>query len=76
MSPGEKRRRKAKREREAAAYEAALAAVKATGATCSTCRHFGHMPQDKRRTCELDSDWEGYAVVAAGHVCPRHQSGS
>jgi hypothetical protein len=71
-SPGEKRRRKAQRERRRIAYANALAAIKATGATCSTCAHYGKVPLRKKHCCELDSDFGGYVIVEPGDVCPRH----
>ena len=70
MSPGEKRRRAAKREREAAAYAAALAALPAD-ATCSTCRHLDRVHVAPRLSCDLDSDFHGYAITRADHKCPR-----
>lgn len=70
-SPGEKRRRKAKRIREQAAYAAAVAAVRATGASCSTCQHWIKSPVG--RACDLESDFEGYTLRKAEDVCPRHK---
>lgn len=71
MSPGEKRRRQAKRERERLAYEAALAALP-SGATCGTCAHCGKYPDGRgERTCELDSDFSGHTIVQLDQVCPR-----
>lgn len=73
-SPGEKRRRKAKRERELAAYALALAAVKSTGATCSTCANYIRAGDLKEHACDLDSDFHGYAIVKPHYVCPRYQN--
>lgn len=70
-SPGEKRRRKAKREREQAAYAAACADLRLTGACCSTCAHYGN--SECGRHCELDSDFKGYILRDPQDVCPRHQ---
>ncbi len=74
MSPSKKQRRKAKREREQAAYAIALAAVKATGATCSTCVNYirAHSISKTARACELDSDSDGYVIVRPDFVCTRH----
>lgn len=70
MSPGEKRRRKAKREREQAAYAAAVSALP-TGSCCCNCAHRGTMPLSRKPICTLDSDFAGYTVVELMHVCPR-----
>lgn len=73
MSPGEKRRRKAKAVRKRAAYEAVLAPLKAAGATCATCKHYGPRPNGlNSRICELDSDYEGYVSVKPSHLCTRY----
>lgn len=71
VSPGEQRRRQAKRERDRAAYSAALAALP-VGARCETCAHCGKYPDGgSKRTCILDSDFDGYAIVQPTDVCPR-----
>lgn len=70
MSPGEKRRRQAKRERERVAYEAAIAALPAE-ATCATCSHCRKYPHKPKLSCELDSDFHGYAIVKPSDRCPR-----
>lgn len=72
-SPGEKRRRKAKREREQAAYAEALAAVTAQGFSCLTCKHRARTLIGNQHHCELDSDHEGYAIVRPDYVCPRYE---
>lgn len=69
MSPGEKRRRKARREREAAVYAAQLAALPA-GARCDTCEHCDKVLMAPRMSCDLGSDFHGYAIVTAHHRCP------
>jgi hypothetical protein len=72
MSPGEKRRRKAKREREDAARRVIVAGLRAAGASCATCAHCGHYPGDARRTCIIDSDFEGYTIVSPDDLCFQH----
>ena len=69
MSPGDKRRRQAKRDRDRAAYAAALAALPAN-AMCGTCRHADRVHVAPKLSCDLDSDFNGYAIVAADHRCP------
>lgn len=69
VSPGERRRRLAKRERNRAAYEADMAPLRAAGRSCSTCAHYGKCPLG--RHCELDSDFEGYVLVKPDYLCPR-----
>lgn len=72
MSPGEKRRRKAKRERDRARHQAAYDALKALGASCATCRHFAKAPFSlggKGHICERDSDFEGYVRTTASDLC-------
>jgi hypothetical protein len=70
MNPGEKRRRQAKRARDATAYEAAMAPLRAAGASCATCRHNAPMPGPERgRHCAIDSDFHGYTVVKPDGLC-------
>lgn len=71
-SPGEKRRRKAKREREQAAYAAAVALLRTAGASCATCKHRGIGPTDIGLICEIDSDFHGYATVKMTDLCPSY----
>ncbi|WP_309567022.1 hypothetical protein [Methylobacillus flagellatus] len=68
MGPGEKARRKRKRERELAKHTALLAGLRTTGARCETCAHRGHHSQ-YGVICELKSDWEGYVRVDLRQVC-------
>lgn len=70
-SPGEKRRRAAKRERERDAYQAAMAALP-DGASCVTCKHYSYATMLPGYHCSLDSDWEGYVRVKPDYVCPRY----
>ena len=71
VSPGDRRRRQAKRERDRAVYEALLAPLKAAGASCGTCRNYKVAPYDKtKRICEIDTDRDGYTVVKADGLCP------
>ena len=71
MSPGEKRRRQAKRARDRSAYEALLAPLKAAGASCGSCDHYAKAPYDKtKHICEIDTDRDGYTVVKADGLCP------
>jgi hypothetical protein len=68
MSPGEKRRRKLKREREQAAYEAALRPHLIAGHQCATCEHWGR--SEAGRHCELESDFYGYVLKKPTDLCP------
>lgn len=75
MSPGEKLRRQRKTAERAKAYAEAMAALRAVGACCGTCRHFGRPPMGMSgRICELDSDSDGHVERAAHELCPRHQT--
>lgn len=69
MSPGEKRRRKAKREREAAAYAAALAKLP-QHATCASCKHVDRVHHKPKLSCLLESDFYGDLLVTPEHRCP------
>lgn len=40
-------------------------------ASCASCANRGRMPHDARMTCDLDSDFHGYSLVAPEHVCTR-----
>ena len=72
-SPGDKRRREAKRERERVAYEAAMALLRAAGRSCASCAHFERVPTPFRNEwhCSIESDFHVYAVVKASHLCPK-----
>lgn len=73
-SPEFKARRKAKRARERIAYEATCAALKSGGASCGNCAHHSPYPQPGHKgeiICDLDTDFQGYAVTTPGRVCPR-----
>lgn len=70
MSPGDKRRRLAKRARDRVAYEAAIAALPIQ-ARCDTCEHVDRVHTAPRLNCDLDSDFSGYQIVLAQHRCPR-----
>lgn len=75
-SPGEKRRRKAKRERERVAYQDAMAALPVE-ARCGNCKHRLNNPATLVGLyCDLDSDFQGYAKTATDAVCPRWNAGS
>lgn len=71
-SPGEKRRRAAKRERERLAYEAAMKALREKGASCATCKHRGSR-QFAEAVCELTSDFYGYSKVKMTGLCPDYK---
>lgn len=66
MGPQQKARRREKRLKAAAEYQAACDAVRATGASCGSCAHM-----ERGNYCELDSDFYGKAVVEKTNVCPR-----
>jgi hypothetical protein len=70
-SPGERKRRQAKRERDRSAYHSAMMALRAAGRSCGSCQHFGHARSLGKRCCELDSDFEGYVIRTADELCPR-----
>ena len=75
MSPGDKRRRQAKRERDRAAYDLLMEPLRASGAVCGTCQNYKVAPYDRaKHICEIDSDHDGYTVVKAGGLCPHWAS--
>ena len=69
MSPGEKRRRKAKRERSQTAYKAAIAPLRAAGRSCASCHHYTRVPLSTKHHCAEESDHNGYAIVQPSYVC-------
>ncbi len=68
-SPGEKRRRAAKRERERAAEDEAVRILRIQGASCSTCQNWIKSPVG--RACDLDSDFYGYVLAKPNGLCSR-----
>jgi hypothetical protein len=45
-------------------------------ARCANCLHFGRHPEDRsKRICELGSDFQGYQLADAKHVCISHNGG-
>lgn len=45
-------------------------------ARCANCQHFGRHPEDRaKRICKLGSDFQGYQLVDAEHVCISHNGG-
>ncbi len=75
ISPGEKRRRKAKREREDAVLRVIMAGLRAAGASCGTCKHFSPYPgpgKDGQHICEMTSDYQGYTMATADGLCVDH----
>lgn len=69
MSTGDKRRRQAKRERDAAVYAKALSALP-SDAQCANCEHVDNVHTAPMLNCELDGDWSGYAIVKPDGKCP------
>lgn len=67
-SPGEKRRRRLKRERERAAYQAAMVPLRAAGCSCDACTHYGRCSLGWH--CEIESDFGGYALKKPTDLCP------
>jgi hypothetical protein len=68
---GHKGQARRARLRKMAVYELALAPLRATGASCATCKHWKLIPvqREKQRHCEIESDFDGYAITKADHVC-------
>ena len=74
MSPGEKRRRAAKRQREHVSYAEAMIPLRAAGASCETCLHRNKIPPEYRRSyCDLESDHTGYMPVTPTYLCSRYE---
>lgn len=69
VSPGDKRRRAAKRVRDQMRYAAALAALP-PHARCGTCEYVDRVHTAPRLNCEVDNDGNGYAIVTADNRCP------
>lgn len=68
MSPGEKRRRQLKRERDRAARDEKLSELRGRGASCATCAHFEYVASIGM-TCDLGSDFYGYQKARASGLC-------
>jgi hypothetical protein len=73
MSPGEKRRRLANRERKRAVYDAAMAQLPES-AKCASCTHVDTEVYAPQLICDLDSGFDGYQLVTSNHRCPRWEA--
>jgi hypothetical protein len=78
VSPGERRRRARKRERDRIAYEAEMNPLRDAGASCGSCASFKRgsnvtIGADKHY-CAAESDFEGYVIVRADGLCPKHRA--
>lgn len=72
-SPGERARRKRKRERMRVAHDAKLNDLRANAACCGTCRSFCKYPHERgKHYCSKDSDWRGYVIVTQTDLCVSH----
>lgn len=71
MSPGERRRRRAKREREEAAFRVKISVLRAQGSSCANCEHRERAPFDasEKWICGLTSGFDGYTPVKLDHLC-------
>lgn len=68
-------RRKQKHWEEMARYNASIAILRSKEMSCSNCEHYGARPVgEKRRICDLHSDFYGYVFVKPNSVCPDHKS--
>lgn len=72
-SPGDIRRRAAKRNREFAVYQATMLELRVAGRSCATCVHRAKAPQTAKGKwcCELGSDNYSYQLVTMDHLCPQ-----
>lgn len=68
-SAGERARRARKRAEKEAIAKTKLDALRARGCCCGTCAHFGFIPLDPRKCCDLRSDFEGYAIASSSGLC-------
>lgn len=61
------------RERKLAAYEAAMAPLRAAGASCSTCDNYEKAPASIgfSHHCAADEDHGAYVKAEANGLCPR-----
>ena len=73
MGPQQKLRRRVKRMERAFAYQMALAPLRDAGKRCGTCQHYERTPYDRTtHHCSIDSDFSGYTIVKADHLCLVH----
>ena len=75
MSPGEKRRRDAKRIRDAEREAGACTALRQKGANCGNCRNSfsGRRVGLKGLVCDYMSDHEGYVLTDPNEICSTHR---
>lgn len=70
MGPKRKATLRAKREAQQREYDAEIAALRATGASCGSCKHITPYPYRAGGFhCSLQSDWEGYTIVTTAGLC-------
>lgn len=69
-----KARRREKNAVKFAAYLRACSALREKGASCKSCEHVRRVAGLSGPSCDLDSDFHGYAIVQLGHVCPRWEA--
>lgn len=61
--------------RKQAVAEEAMGRLRAEGASCRTCAHRSCYPtNEKQPTCDLDTDFYGYALTTMAGLCPRWES--
>lgn len=66
---GQSRRRSLRRQAE---NEIVLRGLRADGASCLTCKHRGSYPlKPTQPTCDLESDFHGYALTRLDDLCVR-----
>lgn len=74
-SPARKARLKARHQAEAAEERQKSILLRKAGHSCSTCAHKSKMSSMAPKiACDLDSDWEGYAIVKPDFVCSRFEA--
>lgn len=58
--------------RQRAVAELVLRPLRAAGASCASCRHYRTtlaLRREPTRFCEIDSDWQGYAIRKPTDLC-------
>ena len=73
-SPGDRRRRLAKRERDRAKCEAQMSVLREAGACCGNCEHRDKAPfgMESKLVCGLESTGGWYTPTTHDRLCPRH----
>lgn len=73
VGASKKRQQLRQRAEQEVVWRKVKAELDAKGATCGNCRHCSPYPMSRNGelSCDLDTDFHGYAIVKPTHVCAR-----